>query len=145
MFKMVVKLGKYSNGKPMHYSVGALIERDGKYLLIDRVKVPLGFAGIAGHIDEGETPEDALLREVFEEIQTKVLDYKLIREETLLKNRCSRGIDIHHWYLYKVEIKGEPKIDLSEAKSMNWYALKEMKTLTFEPAWDYWFKKLKII
>ena len=80
-----------------------------------------------------------------EETQTEIVKYELLKEETLLKNRCSRGIDIHHWYLYKVEIRGEPKIDSSEAKSMDWYTPDEMKELTFEPAWDYWLKKLKII
>ena len=38
----------------IHFSVGALIEKDNKYLLIDRATPPLGFAGIAGHIEEGE-------------------------------------------------------------------------------------------
>ena len=54
------KQGKSKDGKLMHYSVGALIKKDGKYLLIDRVKPPLGFAGIAGHIDEGEDEIKAL-------------------------------------------------------------------------------------
>ena len=48
-----------SKGNPMHFSVGAVIESGGKYLLIDRDMEPLGFAGIAGHVDEGETPEKA--------------------------------------------------------------------------------------
>ena len=49
------KQGRAKNGQPMHYSVGALIKKEDKYLLIDRVKPPLGFAGLAGHIDEGES------------------------------------------------------------------------------------------
>ncbi len=51
-----------SKGAQMHFSVGAVIEVGGKYLLIDRDMEPFGFAGIAGHIDEGETPEEALFR-----------------------------------------------------------------------------------
>lgn len=41
----------------MHYSAGALIRRGDKYLLIDRAKPPFERAGVAGHIDEGESPE----------------------------------------------------------------------------------------
>ena len=39
------KQGKSEEGMAMHYSVGALIKKDDEYLLIDRVKPPLGFAG----------------------------------------------------------------------------------------------------
>ena len=51
------KEGKTKDGTPMHFSVGALIERDGQYLLIDRAVPPFGFAGVAGHIDDGEDEE----------------------------------------------------------------------------------------
>jgi ADP-ribose pyrophosphatase YjhB (NUDIX family) len=73
----VPKLGKSKNGKQMHYSVGAVIKRDGKYLLIDRKKPPLGFAGVAGHIDEGEDEIQALFREVEEESGLKIKEYKI--------------------------------------------------------------------
>lgn len=56
-----------SRGELMHFSVGAVIEVGGKYVLIDRDMEPFGFAGLAGHIDEGETPEEALFRKVGEE------------------------------------------------------------------------------
>ncbi len=35
------KQGVSSNGNMMHYSAGAVIEKNGKYLLIDRVHLPL--------------------------------------------------------------------------------------------------------
>lgn len=63
------------DGKVHHYSVGALIELNGKYLLIDRAIPPLGFAGVAGHIDEGEAPEHALAREV--EGRDRINHYRL--------------------------------------------------------------------
>ncbi len=31
-------------------SVGAIIEKDGKFLMIDRVNPPYGWAGVAGHV-----------------------------------------------------------------------------------------------
>jgi ADP-ribose pyrophosphatase YjhB (NUDIX family) len=66
-------LSKSKDGQPMHYSVGALIQKDGKYLLIDREIKPYGYAGPAGHIDEGETKEQALVREVKEETGLGIL------------------------------------------------------------------------
>jgi len=65
-------------GKPAHTSVGAIIENNGKYLLLDRSKQPWGFACAAGHIDEGEDPETALKREVKEETGIEVKDLKII-------------------------------------------------------------------
>jgi len=67
------KSGKSSKGKEMHYSVGALVKKEDKYLLIDRMNPPLGFAGLAGHIDEGEDAVNALKREVEEGIKFLII------------------------------------------------------------------------
>ena len=101
------KLGRSKKGRDMHYSVGALIEKDGKDLLIDRADPPYGFAGIAGHIDEGESEIEALIREVREESGLKVVNYKLLFEEQLDLNWCSKGVGIHYWYLFKCEVAGK--------------------------------------
>lgn len=133
------------NGALQHFSVGAIIEREGKYLLIDRVNIPLGFAAPAGHIDEGETPEEALVREVKEEVNLDVKNCTLLTEELVLDNLCTRGVKAHYWYVFSCETTGEPVRDEEEAKSMGWYTPEEMEALTLEPVWEYWFKKLKII
>lgn len=129
----------------MHYSVGALIKKEEKYLLIDRVQPPFGFAGIAGHIDEGEDSEQALRREVEEESGLKIEELRLLFEEELNWNWCSKGVRIHYWYLYECEVSGEIKENFAETKSIGWYNTEEIKKLKLEPAWEYWFKKLKIV
>ncbi len=139
------KQGTTKDGQPMHYSVGALICKDGQYLLIDRAIPPFGFAGAAGHIDEKETPEQALIREVEEEIGLKIDSEKLLFEEELNWNLCSEGINNHYWYLFECEATGEIKRSKSETKSVGWYSPDNIKELTLEPVWEYWFKKLKII
>jgi len=143
------KLGKSKNGKLMHYSVGALIEKDGKYLLIERAIYPPGYAGPAGHIDEGETPEQALPREVWEETKLEVEDHKLLFEEELDWNKCVQGIDIHHWHLYDCKVSGKMKMNPKEAESIGWYSVDEIKELyeksKLEEVWEYWFKKLNLI
>lgn len=145
MIKMPPKQSKSSKGIAMHYSVGAIIERSGKYLLIDRVKPPYGFAGPAGHIDEGENELEALTREVKEETNLDITNHKLLLEEEVDWNTCSKGITVHYWYLYKCEVSGEVKRSIKEAKSIGWFSVEELKELELEPVWRYWFEKLNII
>jgi len=138
------KESKASDGRVMHYSVGALINRDGKYLLIDRVNPPFGFAGLAGHVDEGEDTVIALKREVQEESGLTITSHKLLFEEEIPWNTCSKDIQVHYWYLFECEVTGEARKD-HEAKTMGWYTPEEMKELTLEPVWEYWLKKLGIL
>ena len=133
------------NGQPIHYSVGALIREGEKYFLIDRAVPPLGFAGVAGHVDENESSEEALMREVEEESGFKIQNHKLLFEEELDWNWCSKGVNSHYWYLFDCQVSGELKRSERETKSVGWYNADEIKKLTLEPVWDYWFKKLKII
>lgn len=141
----VPKISKTSGGKIMHYSVGALIEHHGKYLLIDRVQPPYGFAGIAGHVDEGEDEETALIREVKEESGLIVKGYRLLFEEEVSNNICSKGITVHYWYLYECKVSGKMQQNTNETKSIGWYSKEELKRLKLEPVWQYWFRKLGLL
>lgn len=139
------KIGK------VHYSVGAIIEKDNKYFTIERKKFPLGFAFIAGHIDQGETPEQALKRETNEESGQgfEVIEIQKITEELIPWNKCSKGIKQHYWYIYNVKVKGNAKLQPNEVKSFDWKSQEQLKKLSqqkkLEPVWEYWLKKLKII
>ncbi|MGN1294840.1 MAG: NUDIX hydrolase [Bacilli bacterium] len=58
------------------------LEKDNKYLMLYRNKkkkdVNAGkWIGIGGHIEEGETPEEALIRECMEETSLTLLSYSL--------------------------------------------------------------------
>lgn len=134
-----------SKGVLMHFSVGAIIKSGEKYLLIDRERVPLGFAGIASHIDEGETSEEALLREVFEESGLKVISCSLLFEEEVEWNWCKAGVKSHYWYVYQCEVEGEPQNNPEASKSIGWYTPDEIKKLNLEPVWKYWFEKLGML
>lgn len=129
----------------MHFSAGAVIRKDGKCLLIDRFIEPFGFAGVAGHIDENETPEQALIREVEEESGLLIKSKKLLLEEELDWNRCSKGVGTHYWYLFECGVEGELKKSEREAKSIGWFDAEEIKSLKLEPVWEYWFKKLSVV
>lgn len=138
------KNGIASNGQLLHYSVGAVIERDGKYLLVDRLKPPLGFAGLAGHVDEGEDFDAAIIREVEEESALKVISAEPLFEEEILWNYCSTA-PAHYWKLYRCSVAGNVRQNTAETKSIGWYTKEELGTMALEPVWLYWFEKLGVI
>lgn len=139
------KLRQSTKGALMHFTVGAVIERDGKYLLLDRGMEPLGFAGLAGHINEGEEPEEALLHKILDESGLKVKAHYLLFEEEVEWNRCRVGISSHYWYLYRCTVKGKVRNNPEASKSIGWYTPEEMKKLKWEPVWRYWFEKLGVL
>ncbi len=141
-----IKETKFPNGRIMHYGIGAVIEKDGKYLLIDRAVKPLGYGCISGHINESESPEEALVREVMEEANLKVLSHKLLLERVIKNRECKLGKVMHHCYIYETQIKRKDKLDGNrEVKSISWYSKDEIKKLKLEPLWKFYFKKIGVI
>jgi len=133
-----------TTGKPMHYSVGAIIKKENKYLLIDRAVPPPGFAGVAGHVDENETDEQALKREVKEESNLDVTHCTLLLEEEVEDNPCVLNCTVHHWKVFKCITKGEVHKN-NESKLIGWFTPAQIQNLNLEPVWKYWFQKLNII
>ncbi|MBI2632301.1 NUDIX hydrolase [Candidatus Pacearchaeota archaeon] len=134
----------YSPKGLVHFSVGAIIKKGDRILLIDRAVPPLGFACPAGHVEHKENFEDALLREVKEEIGMQVFGYKLLFEETLYGNDCNKGAHNHHWIVFECEVRGDERKN-REVKTIGYYSKEEISKLKLEPSWNIILKKLKII
>lgn len=134
-----------AEGQPIHYSVGIILREQERVLLIDRNTPPYGLAGIAGHLEENEEPSAAIKREVLEETGLELVVARLIHEEFVPLNTCSRGIPGHYWYLFEGEVGGNPTINTREVKSVAWYSLHDLAQLSLEPVWRYWFEQLGLI
>ena len=145
-------------------SVGMLVWKDGKLLLIERAKPPYGFAPPAGHVDEFGSFEEAARQELKEEVGLDVVDLQLIGEGRK-ENQCRReGRSWHYWKIYNVETGGSLERSLDETKQVGWYTKDEIIKLAertrqyiagnindkdwnnnpgIEPVWVEWLQKLK--
>ncbi|MFH1223372.1 MAG: NUDIX hydrolase [Pseudomonadota bacterium] len=57
-------------------TVDAIVSYKGRIVLIERKNIPYGWALPGGFVDVGETVEDAVRREMMEEINVELLDLK---------------------------------------------------------------------
>ena len=131
--------GTSRDGRLMHYSVGAIIEDHGRFLLMDRMYEPHGWAGMAGHVDEGEDFLTALLREGREELGTALISMQFLREQEVPWNFC-RTAEAHYWQLYRATVDPtRVRVNPHEAKSSGWFTREEMAKMALEPVWKHWF------
>lgn len=128
----------------MHRSVAAVVRKDGKILMIDRVNFPFGWACPSGHIKENEKPDEALIREVKEEVNVDIKKFKLIHHEFIEWNECKRGVRGHDFFVYEItDWDGDVQINF-ESKGMKWIGKKEIKDMKLEEVWNYFVKKLNL-
>lgn len=149
-----------------HTSVGILVWKEGKLLLIERGQFPWGFSIPAGHVDGDATYEESAKRELFEEVGLTAISLKL-EIEGRKENVCRRTEGAwHYWKLYTIEAVGDLERSLEEVKQVGWYTKEEIAELAkkteayregtiTEEQWESapglvpimceWFKELKII
>lgn len=103
---------------------GCVLEKDGKFLLVQEGRPDIHglWNTPAGHVDEGETSEEAAAREVKEE---SGYDVRVGTELGVYSTKS--GHDLH---MYKAQIVGGelsyPEDELLDAK---WFTYDEVKTL----------------
>jgi 8-oxo-dGTP diphosphatase len=106
--------------------VHAIIKRDEKFLLGKRSvskKNAAGFwATVGGRVEAGETVEDGLIRECFEEIGVNVKLGKKILD--LFEPEAD-----HFWFEVEI-IAGEPKVCNDEHSSIGWFLKSDVESLS---------------
>lgn len=149
-----------------HKSVGILVWKNNKLLLIERKRPPYGFAPPAGHVDNDPSFSISAKRELKEEVGLTATTLKLLLKGR--KNNPCRRLNghWHYWKIYQAGARGKVSPSHQETKQVNYFthqqiqelALKTKKYLTkkiretqwredpgLEPVWYQWFNKLKII
>lgn len=149
-----------------HTSVGVLVFRDGKLLIINRKRPPLGLAAPAGHVDKHGNPGDpessrfemAARNELEEETGLQATSLTLIGEGRK-ENPCRRPDGTwHYWRIYRAEAAGELKPSSEETQGHLWCTREQMAELLagksiamsrgeagLEPVWRDWFTELDIL
>ena len=119
--------------QPKHHSVGALIFHKDKFLVIERRVWPYKHGVPAGHVDEGEDPMEAIVREVLEELGTDVKSASVVaHEDHLVGDRCRKGADVHAWTLFECEVDTDEVRNASdEASKVMWLTPAEASELEF--------------
>lgn len=149
-----------------HTSVGMLVWKDEKLLLIERAKFPFGFAIPAGHVDGDPSYEESAKRELSEEVGLEAGSLKLLAEGRK-ENPCRREDGSwHYWKMYEVVTTGDIKRSEDETRQVGWYTKEQIQELRdktkkymnkeiaesdweqspgLEPVMYEWFKELNIL
>ena len=109
------------------------IEKDDQYLMLHRTKNKNDpshdlWMGVGGHFEEGESPEDCVLREVYEETGLTLTDYKL---------RGVVSFSDNDWYEYMFLYSGydfKGSVTVCSEGDLVW--VDKEKSVTELPIWE---------
>ncbi|MDG6906177.1 MAG: NUDIX domain-containing protein [Nitrososphaerota archaeon] len=104
-------------------TVGALVQRDdGKVLLCDSHKWPGLYTVPGGHVELGETCEEALVREIKEEVglDIRVVDLVSIQQVIYPREFWKKAHFIFFDFLCKAEGEQQVKVDANEIQDTIW-------------------------
>ncbi len=128
-----------------HESVGVFVfNKDNKILFFERVIFPFAFTIPAGHLDTGEEPKTAAIRELSEETGLKIDNISLFKEEDVIGDKCRRGSDHHHWHLYTAQIDNQTDVTIcDEGIKPVWLTIEEALTKDLTYPARYFIQKYR--
>lgn len=111
--------GNEPDGKLWHESVGVFVRNpDGRFLFYRRTVYPAGALTVpSGHVDAGESPEKAAVRELAEEVSIKAVSITAnqiapVATDDIDSDSCRRGSDDHRWHTFLLIL--DSPIDLED-------------------------------
>jgi 8-oxo-dGTP pyrophosphatase MutT (NUDIX family) len=126
------------DGEYWHESAGVFV-RDprGRFLFFRRLAFPFAMTVPAGHVERGEEPDGAAVRELMEEVGIRAEKLRFIASEHLLGDVCRRGSDAHLWHAYLLDVAAASEVTVNdEGASPVWLSLDDAGShrLTFAVA-----------
>jgi 8-oxo-dGTP pyrophosphatase MutT (NUDIX family) len=114
-------------------SAGVLIERAGRYLMLERARPPAGIAPAAGHVfDEHSSYADAAAAEVREELGLTVVSLEAVTGGWRA-NRCRRGAGPrgygHEWRVFRAAVTGDVSPSADETRGAIWLGAGDVEAL----------------
>jgi len=119
------------------------IEKDGKYLMLHRTKKEVDISkdkwlGIGGKFEEGESPEECIVREVKEETGLTLKSYKLRGIITYVSTTC----ETEYMYLFTSDDFEGELIECNEG-DLQWIDIDKVTSLNIWEGDKIFIKKLK--
>ena len=110
----------------MRLIVNGLLVADEMVLMARRSNTRKSFAGLwsfpGGHVEPGETSEQALVRELFEEIGIRAAAYQHLVDQTVAR---PSGYSAIFSMFVVTQWQGDPILCNGEHSALQWYPLKE--------------------
>ena len=132
-----------------HRHVSCWIMNDrGEILLqqrsLTKKKNPGMWAKTGGHVDAGETPDEAIKREAFEEIGLKVNDDEVVNIE-IFKSKNPKENYYSYGYIFFTNLEEDEYIlQKEEVEQVKYYAIEELENLKKDNNQNYTFYKWDI-
>ena len=97
----------------------------------------LYWSGVSGYIENGESPEDALMREVKEELGVSIKKYDIQFKGVV---DISQNLKLHIFFIGDLEEKPVPRE--SSIKQLQWFAINQIPYTEMHPGTDSWLPDL---
>lgn len=133
-----------NDGFIQHTTIAAVIKKGDKYLFLNRKSFPYGMTMPSGHLEQGESINNALSREVQEETGLMVVKKKLLLHHTFY-DKCKNGADFHEWYLFECTSSQNKVAINNESSDHIWVSKKDIPKLKLVPSVRYALFKAGII
>lgn len=128
--------------------LNAPIQTAGGLLIDPRGKVLLGLRGhhkrvapehwdiIGGHVEPGEKPENALVREILEELGVRPVRFRLLDS---LVELSARGVlpVVHYVYSITEWEGGNPRNACNEHTEIRWFTISEIRRLSNKTPFNF--------
>lgn len=119
---------------------GLLIDSRGRILLGLRARhklmAPEHWDIIGGHVEPGENPDDALVREILEELGVRPIRFLLL-DSVVGPSDGGALPTVHHVYSITAWEGGSPRNACDEHAEIRWFTISEIRGLSNKTPFDF--------